>query len=274
MWRLDWMRGRGSTTEYLRLGRHAAERWQEVEGALNLVNRYALDVDATNPLPGLVDAMRVLFPTAPGTQMSLLLESAWLPLMLVDTGSSWLRTPELEALVRHRFGLQQSDPRDPISAWELRIEHRAGQRHALAYGLSPRVKQSLIEAGESAGVTWAAMQPAFSWGWQHLRPMRSWPQATGWWVWTEQDRLLTMRIAKGEFIGLNAGAALQNDEMDILGLIEGEAARLGVAPSRLSGDPVCAAIWGGSAEARGQAKGLTWLDIRGQGVKPVNPTVA
>lgn len=256
MWPLDWNAGH----EYLRVGRHALERWNDVGGVLTLGGSEALGPDAGEQAHALVPAARALYANAPGKKVTLLLESAWLPVMSVDTGAALLSPAQLDALVRHRFGLHHGDIRDPVSALELRIEHQAGRRHALAYGLSPRVKQALIEAGEAIGVKWAAMLPAFGWGRGRLGPTTPRRSTAAWWVWQEQDRLLVARTARNELVGFNPGAARLNDEAGVVRLIESEEARLGVTTRT---DSITVALWDAPTDPKRRGERLLWQDIRG-----------
>jgi hypothetical protein len=262
-----WPLDRNAGHEYLRVGPHAVERWKDARGALSLEASQALQPDAVAQAQVLVAAVRALYSNKPEKKVTLLLESAWLPVMLVDTGSTPLSSVQFDALVRHRFGLHYGDMRDPVSAWELRIEHQAGRRHALAYGLSPRIKQALIEAGEASGVKWDAMLPAIGWGRQRLRPAAPRASATAWWAWQEQDRLLVARTARNEIVGFNSGAARFDDETGIVHLIESEEARLGVATKT---DPITVAVWDDPARARPRGERLLWQDVRG----PVSQTAS
>ena len=259
MWPLD----RQSFKECLRIGRHMIERWNDADGTLSLVAKHPLEPDAVEPPQSLAAAIRTLYSNAPEGSVMLLLESAWLPLVLADTGPALLRAAQLDALVRHRFGLHHGDARDPVSQWELRIEHRAGCRHALAYGLSPHIKRALLDAGAAVGVKWGALMPAFSWGRRRLRPERQWPGNEGWWLWSEQDRVLVARIAGNEVVGLNPGAQCLDDEQDVARRVDAEAARLGVAPGA---EPITIAVWDGRPRATRVGDRVTWLDLRGQGL--------
>jgi hypothetical protein len=263
-----WPLDRTTSHEYLRIGRHTVERWNEVGEALSMVASHPLEVDAIEHPQSLGAAVRTLYPDGSGKRVTLLLESAWLPIMLVDTGSVLLGAAQLDALVRHRFGLHHGDARDPVSAWELRIEHRVGHRHALAYGVSTRVKQALMGAGEATGLKWSAMLPAFSWGRQRLLSARRRTQTSGWWVWQEQDRMLVARVARDELVGFNAGAARVDDEAGVLRLIDAEAVRLGVTPTT---GAITVAMWAGVRRTPHVADRVTWKDVRGLGSSNASP---
>ena len=256
MWPFD----RAIDVEYLRIGRQAVERWKTVEGGLALQGEHALPQDAGPLLQSLVEPIRALYPGASRTPVTLILESAWLPVTLVDVGPSLLRAAQLDALVRHRFGLHHSDSGDPVASWELRIEHRAASQQALAYGLAPQMKQALMEIERTAGLKWAALSPAMSWGLQRLRPTKTWSRFTGWWLWPEQDRTLVAHIVGGEVVGFNPGASPANDEAALLRLVEVESARLGIDSSA---DSIAAATWGAAPRAARSGERLAWLELQG-----------
>lgn len=269
-----WPLKRAPIEECLRIGRHAVQRWQTVDGALSLLSEHALTQDAAPQSKRLAEAIGTLYPASPGKPITVLLESAWLPVAIVDTGPNLLRATQVEALARHRFGLHYADSNDPVAAWELRIEHRAGSRHALAYGLSPSVKQTLVDAARTLGLEWAVMTPAMAWGLERLHPTGAWSRSAGWFLWPEQDRTLVARIASNELGGLNPGAQRADDEPGLLRLVDAESVRLGVVSIA---DPIVAATWGSVPRAARIGGRVTWLDVRGQagpGATPRRSTVA
>ena len=253
-----WPRDRKAGAECLRIGRHSVERWTSADGVLTLQATHALPQHFAPRAQDLADAVEALHPSSAAMPITLLLESPWLPVMLVDTGTGLLRKSQLDALVRHRFGLhhslQGSDGSDPVATWELRIEHRPGNRYALAYGLAPSVKQALMAAAQPSRLDFAAMSPALGWGLERLRP-----RFARWWLWPEQDRTLVAQVSAGELVGLNAGAPPAADEPSLLRLVEAESARLGVEPSI---DPIAAATWDSAPRTSRTNARLAWLDIR------------
>lgn len=227
---------------------------------LSLAAEHALAQDNAPQPQRLNEAIAGLYATAPGAPITLVLESAWLPVMLVDTGPTLLRAAQVEVLARHRFGLQYSDGADPVAGWELRIEQRAGSRQALAYGLPPRLKQTLVDAARTLGLEWAALTPGLAWGMERLRPARAWPRSVGWWLWPEQDRTLVARIESGAVVGLDAGAPPATDEPDLLRLVEAGGVRFGIESTT---DPVAAATWHSVPHAARVGR-INWLDVRTQ----------
>jgi len=261
-----WPFSRSSEGECLRIGRHAVERWKSVDGGLVLQAEHALPRDATPQPQDLGAAIQALYPGASETPITLILESAWLPVMWVDTGATVQRAAQLEALVRHRFGLHYSDSADPVANWELRIEHRAGSGHALAYGLAPQLKQALLEAVRASGLASVALSPALSWGLDRLRPAKTWARATGWWLWPEQDRTLVARLVGDAVMGFNPGAALAIDEAALLRLVEAEGVRLGVTSTA---EPIAAATWVAAPRAARIGGRLAWFELQSRSGLPV-----
>lgn len=246
---------RSNSAEALRLGRQTLERWAEgPRGTLSLVASQPWTFNPADPTAGLVDALRALGMGEAKGRVTLLLESAWLPVVLADTGAVMLRATQVEALIRHRLGLNFASSHSPVSSWELRIEQRAGAPYAVAFGLAPHIKQGVLAAGESVGVTWHSLQPALSWAAQHLRPALR----HAWWVLAEQDRLLVAQISGGEMVSLNPGAETVHDEAGVLRLIESEAVRCGMPPDEL---PIVVSYWPGSMPQLPASKRVTWWPL-------------
>jgi hypothetical protein len=206
---------------------------------------------ATEPLPSqpalseLAAALRTLLARLPALAPAAVIESAWLPLVLADTGPSVWASGPIEALVRHRLGMNYRDATDPVAAWDLRVEHRPGDGHALGFGLPARLKQVVMESAREAGVAWTSVLPAWAWGLDRLRPQRAWPGRSGWWVWPEQDRHLVARFAAGRLVGLNPAAKVGVSASEIETAIAHEALRMGGIPV---GARIGVATWAASAD--------------------------
>lgn len=257
MWPLD----RASPRECVLVGRFAAERWACSGASMSLVARQPLPLDAWQKPDCAAAAVKGLYPGKPAGKVTLIVESAWLPLLLADTGGALGSKAQVEALIRHRLELLYGDSGEAVSDWELRVDHRAGRRFALGYGLSPRVKQGLVEAGRGIDLRWDALVPAFAWGWQRLRPSRRWPQRTGWWIWPEQDRLMAASVVSNQLVVLNAGAVRQSSEAaDIERLVAIEEVRQGVIGSS---DPISVGTWDHPEHLAHGSKRLTAVSITG-----------
>jgi len=252
-----WPLSRPATGECLRIGRSAVQRWAGQGAGLELVATLPLPANAVNEPECLGQALGELYADKPQGKVSLVLESAWLPLLLADTGGSLLSAAEAEALVRHRLSAYHAGPDDDLSAWDVRVDYRAGDRFALGYGLAPGVKQILLDAAERAGLQLNALTPAFVWGWQRLRP----PVKTGWWVWPEQDRMLLGRVEAGRLVALNPAAALADTSAAIGRFVHAEAARWGMPAASVEG--ICAASWQPPAQMPAPSQGVAWCSVVG-----------
>jgi hypothetical protein len=259
-----WPFDRGAAREYLRVGALGIERWKGVDGGLALAAEHRFDRSPTESTRSIATALLALFPEGAASSVTVLLESAWLPAMLVDTGSGYLSKKQLEALVRYRMGLAYDDGLSPVAGWELRVEYRAGHRNAMAYGLALDFKQALQEAGERAGVKWEAWLPAFSWGLQRLRSSGQRLSSGGWWLWPEQDRALLARFASNHVVGLNPVASRADTSADVLRMVEVEATRLGVAAIT---EPIAAASWDSSRGIARMDGPVSWWSISGRAQK-------
>lgn len=253
MWRPEQ-----SNRHYVRVGRMAVEHWAPADGGLTLTASVDLSADAIGKPEPFASALAELLKVKPIGRIALLLESAWLPMMLVDTGTSLLSTSQVEKLLRHQLSLVYGDDAEPVASWTVRTIHRAGDRFALGHGLSPRVQQAAADAAKQIGVVWDALLPASAWGWEQARPFRQWATPNGWWVWQEQDRNLLVRVESKRWVGLHAGAAPGDDGALIERAIRAECARLGASDSC---DPITVAQWRSEPSARGVQEQIDWQAI-------------
>ncbi|NRF68879.1 hypothetical protein HLB44_17945 [Aquincola sp. S2] len=230
MWPFD----RASTRDIVRIGRLAVERWEPRRGALAALGREPLAEPST---PAIAAALRALYPQPPPRAITLLLETAWLPLLLADTGGALWSRAQIETLLRHRLAALYGDDAEPPSSWPLRIDHRPGDRFARGGALPPRLQRSLLDSARVLGLRWHALLPAFDWGWQRRRPVRQPAGRTGWWLWPEQDRLLIARIEAGRLTALEAAAPPAGTPAARAAQVELARRRLGIGSG---GDPIVA----------------------------------
>lgn len=267
----------------LRIGRHAIERWAPSSDGhgWTLKASVPLPEDALSQPTCLVAAMAQLYPHPPAAGISLVLESAWLPVVLAETGGTLVSDAQARALVRHRLHRLYDTPSDPVAAWDVRANFLAGDAHALGYGLSPHVHQALTQAAETLGLTWRAITPAWVWGWertwQRSKPADLFPDKTGWWGWQEQDRLLLAQVSvhgsKAQLTSLHPGLAWSNDAQAVHQAVQAEAIRLG-----LPGTPqaIRLAVWT-PPPADAPALNLKWLSVgteAPQGAAPLRMATA
>ena len=225
MWPLD----PGRRGDVLRIGAHAVELWRGTASALASIAREALPERASlyAPEPLREPLLALAAQVEPG-RLSVVLESAFAPVLLADTGGLLTRRQELEALLRHRFGLAYADPGVDAASWKVRSSHRFGDRLALGYALPASVEALLVEIGRSAKVEFAAWHPALDWSLARFDPSRRWPNRVGWWLWPEQDRLLLVRLAGKRFEALNPAVAPRVSTSEILRSVATEGTRLGL----------------------------------------------
>ena len=235
MWPLERMRGR----DIVRVGRDRVERWGPSPQGLILKGRQSLSHAGKPNASSLTPAVNALFKDAEIVRdVDLVLESAWLPVMLLQVGTALWSTTQVEALLRHRLGQLYPERGEPMSAWEVQLDYRAGDARGLGYGLSPSVKDALATAAATTGCRWTSLQPAFAWGWQRCKARGR--SARLWWIWTEQDRALVARVEAGRLIDLNPGVTLPRDESQWTRLIDIEALRFGVSSDDA---PITVAAW-------------------------------
>ena len=225
MWPLERKR------DILRIGRQCAEYWRWAPAEFALQARLALNAE-----PGVAETLEAELRSwlqsldseiARSKPVDVVLESAWLPAMLVEAGRSTWNRDQVERLLRHRITELYLQPGAPIDGWGLQLDHRPGDAQALGYALAPTTQQAVTGAMVAAGWRAASLQPALAWARQRLE-RRGRRLRTGWWVWCEQDRAIVSRIESGRITAMNTGAAVPSDEDQCERLAAIEAARWGV----------------------------------------------
>jgi hypothetical protein len=225
VWPLERRRG------VLRLGRAQAEFWVPTAAGLVLSGRLPLaaEPEAAAALEGELRPWLQAVAESPSRRNSIdiVVESAWLPVMMVSMGDALWSQARIEALLRHRFTELYAQPGAPADGWQLMLDYRPGEAQALGFGLAPLVRQAVLGAVAEAGWRAASLQPALAWGRQRLRRLGRGPRS-GWFTWIEQDRALVCRLERGRMTAMNAAAAVPSDEAECARLVACEAIRLGV----------------------------------------------
>lgn len=162
---------------------------------------------------------------APGVDV--LLETAWLPAVLLNVGAAVLSAPKIQNLLRHRLRQIQGDAGQRNGEWTLLTDYRAGDALTLGYGLPSQTREAVVQTASAAGVKLASLQPAIAWGRRHLR--REFNDARAhWWVWSEQDRSLIARTEAGQVQTFNAGGAVVLDAAQCERMLAVESLRQGL----------------------------------------------
>lgn len=199
MWRREaWL---------LRVGREQVELWSGSPGRLVREAVQPLGAMATEgPQAGALSAAlaglwpQVALPGPGGRRgrVAVIVESAWMPVLLLSTGALW-RSADTMALARHRLG----EVHGPSAAsWEVRVDHRPGDAHGLAFGVPSDVLAALRTACEAVRLDPGGVQPALAWGFNATRALVPTRRA-GWWLWPEQDRHLLAHVDRGGITSLN-----------------------------------------------------------------------
>lgn len=226
MWRLDW----GRATNLIRIGAQAVELWRGDRSVLTLVLQLPLprrgslyDADSLN------EPLLALLARLDGEQASVILESAFAPVLLADTGGGLTSGTLVTALLRHRFGLAYAEHGVDIASWKIRTDYRFGDRYALGFALPPAVETVLVEVSSSAGIAFTEWRPALAWSLDRLNPARGWVKGSGWWIWREQDRSLIVRLDQGRVAVLNPAVQIGEAVSDVERSIATELVGSGIA---------------------------------------------
>jgi hypothetical protein len=206
----------------------------------------------------LVGAVRRVLTDQSHSNIALIVESAWLPVTLVDTGDALWRPGEVEGLVRHRFETVYAGNETRIDEWELRVDYRVGERFALGYGLPREVSQAFSSVAETLGITWDFVSPALAWGLPQVRRLKGGHEMARWIAWPEQDRCLLACVRGNEVVALNPAVTASMSGAVIERRIAIEGARTGAG----AGDaPIVVAHWNSAPNAPRQTGRLHWLNL-------------
>ncbi len=255
MWPLDL--GRGG--DVVRIGAHAVELWRGSSSGVAMVARELLPrrgsiYDASV----LAEPLHALAARIERMRASVVLESAFAPVLLADTGGLLTNNPQIEALLRHRFGLAYGGEGTDVSTWKLRTGYRFGDRYALGFALAPAVESLLSEVGQKAKVVFTAWSPALAWSLDRFSPWRHWPERSGWWLWPEQDRSLLAFFDRGRVEMLNPALPAGDTVHEIEQSIAVEQIRAGVD---VGDRPIGVAHWHAGDRPKGVSDRVTWFPV-------------
>lgn len=240
MWLTDMLERWGSRPEVVaRLGPKGWECWSQ--RSLQPLKASDGPVDTAEDLPNSIDQLTQSVQQTGGSRsVSLVLESALAPAMLVDTGLSLLSEPMVHAYARNRLQAVYGGNGTEVSRWDVRVDWKAGERHGLAFGLDGRLLDQTRAALAKQGARLSAAVPSFAWGLARLRPWTRWPHGTGWWIWQEQDRQLVARLAAGRVIALHPALPLVSDLESIHAQLRVESRRWGIQEESA---PIAVGAW-------------------------------
>lgn len=229
----------------MRLGARGWESWwqRRPKPLTGSAQAAGLAGDLTDPIQHLRSQLQLRLQEANALpQVTVVLDSAVAPMMLLDTGLSVLSEPIVRAHAQNRLHAVHGGLAAEPSSLELRVDWNAGERFGLEYGLSAHLLAQLRFAVAEQGAHLKSVVPGFAWGMARLRPWRRWPRGTGWWVWREQDRQLVARITAGRVTALHPALPLAKDFEGVRTQIRVESLRWGT-PSDSAPIAVGACAW-------------------------------
>ena len=241
--------------DVLRICRDAVELWTRTPSGLALDRRDALD--RPMDLGALESAIVRLYEGRSSPQGSeridAIVESAWLPVILLAPGPQRRRFAAVESLLMERLSELYDTAEDRVAQWQLRIEGLAGDTHVCGFGLRTRLRDSLTRALGVVGVVPASLQPAWSWGLAQ-ESQRAVAKHSGWWFWQESDRTLLAGLRRGHVVSLHPALAPMHDDFDARAVAALEAGRTGADASALI-------LVGGWLAPRSIAETGTWSGV-------------
>ena len=263
MWPLE-----SSSREYLRVCRGGIERWTGRSTPLEFAAHCAVpprayELAAAGQRTDLEAALRGLYAEAPRSPVTLLVETALMPALLVEAGAELWSRSQMQALLRHRLNHLYAQPNAPVEAWDTRIDFVAGESHGLGFGMTTALRHALVQSCASVGIECRALLPTLAWGLHRLQSSKQLTARGSWLGWAEQDRRLLARIEAGRVRSLNAAAGLGCDSSGLAKQIEIEQTRWGLASDT---GAILATAWNSNpapvtARQGASGDGVTWIDI-------------
>jgi len=225
----------------LKLCRDRVEWWTPGRELLEYRGACLIEGSSWPDLVALEQAFRSLLEThrteLAGGRLDVVIESAWLPVIAIDTRRQLLTPAELEALLKHRLEHTYLDGSADSQGWETRLSHRPGDDVGVGYALDTRLRRLILAQLASCHVRVLSIQPAFAWGWalsaqDRRRVCAGSPAKSVWWFWEEGDRHLAALADKTRVRVLNV-AAPRSVEHDAASLASREALRHGIVQADL-----------------------------------------
>lgn len=240
--------------DVLRVGRDRVELWTWLSSGLVLHRQQGLSgapFDTVALRAALVPLLQAN--SRDVRAIDVVMESAWLPVLPIEPGPTLLLRPAVEALLRHRVSTVYGAP-ESSGAWDLHVDHRAGDRSGLGFALSSSVRAVVLDASVAAKRKLASMQPAIAWGRARLR---SHMPRNVWMLWLEHDRTLVAWVRGGRVQAFNAAAAVVSTADQAVGCVHIESLRQGIQ-SEVA--PIVVAGWQ-EVPTRAASPGLSWLSV-------------
>lgn len=187
----------------LRLGRHGCELWLEQSRAvLGLAKQSVPQAEAQSPYEPLRLAIQQLAQHVPArARVQVIVDSHWLPVLLVDTGHAPLAGGHINTLAMHRFAEVRGEA---VRNWAFMSNYLAGDRKALAFGCPPQLQQVVQStlAENAAPRAFCGLQPTLSWA-MAKAPAKLGMQSNRCTVLHEQDRSLMVLSQGASLLGFH-----------------------------------------------------------------------
>jgi hypothetical protein len=188
------------------------------------------------------------------------IESARLPVVALEAGTTLWSIYQMTALLEHRLAQTYADEESAVGTWQNRLDYRPGDGHGVGYALAPFISDSIKRASAAVGRRCRSLQPAVSWGWEEFAPRRRHAtrgKTLSCWIWLEHDRALAAIVDRGRIVALNPCAARPRNGDDSMRCAALEAMRSGIDAAQLS---VAVAGWESDAAWR-PADHSTYLSV-------------
>jgi hypothetical protein len=207
----NWLPAARTARYVLRLGQAQFQLWRVSGRRLILQGYRSAEQIAYNQYQTIASELSLLTQALPaGAGVTLLADSKWMPLSLLNTGYAPLSHTQVQTLATHQFAQTYGEQ---AQHWRIQTNYLSGDEQALAFAcaelLLSSVRQGLaIDPANTSGRTrLMSVQPTFGWVWNHARGHEA-RRGDEWLVLAEHDRSVMARVAKGRVFALQASGPI------------------------------------------------------------------
>jgi hypothetical protein len=229
-WR-NWLPTADTARYVLRLGQAQFQLWRVSGRRLILQDSRSAEQIAYNQYQTIASELSLLTQALPaGAGVTLLADSKWMPLSLLNTGQAPLTHTQVQTLAMHQFAQTYGEE---AQQWRIQTSYVSGDEQTLAFAcaelLLSSVKQALdIESlGASRRAQLLSAQPTFAWAWNHVRSHEV-RKSDEWLVLAEHDRSVMARIARGRVFAFHAAGPILRTPAQLAAALQVQALRCGL----------------------------------------------
>lgn len=241
----------------LRVGRLRVERWDTVDGFLQLTQQWPLAPDHDGTITHLDAPLRAALQSMGARPASLMLESAWAPVMALEVNMA----SAAHKAVRHQAALQINHLYGHLSSgggWQTELLYSVGEPIAMAFGISDLLLSEIAAWADGASAKLTGIESAVGW-WSERCAKRAGSPASWWLGIQEQDRCLLLRCKRRRVLGQHPGLPADLEAEAWTLAVKAEAFRQGLSKNPL--DALWVGRWGKDGRSNMVDHALTFVGV-------------